>query len=138
MADFVLTVRTPHRVVFEQPVDALRVPAEDGQVGLHPRVEPMVLAVEPGLVVVRKDGAERFIATAGGMLQADTERCGLLTPFAVSGDSETEVLQALDAVLATPDSELQARRQLGELEQRIIHELREEQGAATGRVHDAG
>jgi hypothetical protein len=33
-------------------------------------------------------------------------------------------------MLSTPDSEIQARRQLGELQERIVHELRRQPRAA--------
>jgi F0F1-type ATP synthase epsilon subunit len=117
-------VRTPHAAVFEDGVEAARVPTETGQVGLRPRGEPAVLAVEPGLVVLRLDAATvRFAATAGGLLESGRTRCVLYTPFAVVGESEDELLAALAHILSTPGNELAARRQLGELEQRIVREL---------------
>jgi hypothetical protein len=61
----------------------------------------------------------------------------LYTPFAVEGAVDTEVLAALDLALATPDSELSARRRLGELEQRIVQELRHRAPVARARsAHD--
>lgn len=120
-----LLIRTPHHAVIDAQVSAARIPTETGQVGLRPRQEPFVLVVEPGLILLRTDGRLRFAATAGGLLESDRERCVLYTPFAVLGDMDSEVLAALDRALATPDSELSARRRLGELEQRIAQELRE-------------
>lgn len=120
-----LVVRTPHEVVVDEQVRAARVPTESGQVGLRPREEPFVLVVEPGLCVLRTGERVRFAATAGGLLDADRETSVLYTPFAVVGDRGDEVLGALDRALATPDSELAARRRLGELEQHIVQELRE-------------
>jgi len=102
-----------------------RVPTRTGLVGLRPRGEPLVLAVEPGLVLLRLVAQTRFAATAGGLLQGDRERCQLWTPFAVIGSSAEEMLDALERMRTTPSSELVAHRQLGELEQRIIAELRE-------------
>jgi F0F1-type ATP synthase epsilon subunit len=119
-----LVIRTPHEVVLDAPVQAVRVPTETGQVGLRPREEPLMLAVEPGLVVVRTEHGVRFAATAGGLLDGGRERVVLHTPFAVTDEREADVLAALDRALATPDSEIAARRRLGELERRIVHELR--------------
>ena len=50
-----LMVRTPREVVVELRVSSIRVPTETGQVGVRPRAEPLVLAVEPGLVLVRRE-----------------------------------------------------------------------------------
>jgi hypothetical protein len=85
----------------------------------------MVLVVEPGLLVLRTDGGLQFAATAGGLLEHAGMTCTLHSPFAVLGADEAEVLEALGRALATPDSELAARRRLGELEQRIVKELGE-------------
>jgi len=120
-------------------VVAARVPTQSGLVGLRPRGEPLVLVVESGLVLLRLAAATRYAATAGGLLQADRARCTLWTPFASVGDSAEEMLQSLDRMLATPPSELVAHRQLGELEQRIIAELRERpRGAPLTRPERVG
>jgi F0F1-type ATP synthase epsilon subunit len=119
-----LVIRTPYEVVFDERVRSARVPAETGQVGLRPRGEPFVVVVEPGLVVLRTDAGVRFAATAGGLLDGDRDTSVLYTPFAAVGAAEGEVLAALDRAQATPDSELALRRRLGELERRIVRELR--------------
>ena len=123
-ASLELVIRTPHEVVVKAPLRGARVPTITGMVGLRPRGEPQLVVVEPGLVVLR-DGAPRFVATAGGLLECDRERALLFTPFAVVGDSEDEVLAALDRASALPDGEVALRRQLGEIEQRIVRELRQ-------------
>lgn len=122
-----LVIRTPREIVFDRAVRAARVPAESGQVGLRPRQEPLVLVVEPGLLVLRVDGGATFAATAGGLLEGSREAAILYTPFAVVGERDEDVLAALDRALAEPEGELVARRRLGELEQRIVQELRTRQ-----------
>lgn len=120
-----MEIRTPGETVFDEPVLSARVPTESGQVGLRPRGEPLLLVVEPGLILLRTDRGARFAATAGGLLEGRRERSVLLTPFAVVSDAAEEVLGALDRALEVPDSDLVARRRLGELEQQILRELRE-------------
>jgi F0F1-type ATP synthase epsilon subunit len=131
-----LEIRTPQGLVFSEEVAAVRVPTETGFVGLRPLGEPFVLAVEPGLIVVRKGGDEWFAATAGGLLDTDRRQCALLTPFAAIGRSESEMEVLLDQTLATPPSEIVARRRLEELEQQIIQELsRRSRVAGGGTAH---
>jgi F0F1-type ATP synthase epsilon subunit len=127
-----VVIRTPQGSVLEAAVLAVRVPTETGQVGLRPRQEPLLLVVEPGLVVLRTADGARFVATAGGLLDAGRERCVLFTPFAVAGDDEADVLAALDRALAAPDGEIATRRQLAELEERIAQESRKR--SAVGRA----
>jgi F0F1-type ATP synthase epsilon subunit len=129
-----LVIRTPYEVVFDQRVRAARVPTESGQVGLRPREEPLLLAVEPGLILLSPSEGLRFAATAGGLLEGGRERSVLYTPFAAVSEQEEEVLASLDQALATPDSEIAARRRLGELEERIVEELRHR--PATTRVRE--
>ncbi len=95
-----LTVRTPREVVVDFEVASVRVPTETGQVGIRPRMEPLVLAVEPGLVLARHKAGFEFVGTLGGLLRCDGKTACLLTPLAVTGEDEDAVTQALDEALA--------------------------------------
>lgn len=119
-----MVIRTPHDTVLDELVDAARVPTSTGQVGLRPRQEPSLMVVDPGLVVLTIGTVHKFAATAGGLLESDRDLVVLATPFAVVGDHGSDVLSALDRAYDTPDGELNARRRLGELERRIVEELR--------------
>ncbi len=131
-----LIVHTPREVVLETQVSSLRVPVESGQVGLRARVEPLVLAVEPGLVLVRVGDTYQFVGTAGGLLRCDGRVANLLTPLAVRGDDEGEVISDLDAKLAQPSLEMEARETLGRLQSSILHELRQGQREQVRQVKD--
>ncbi len=128
---------TPHQNILDEQVRAARVPTETGQVGLRPGQEPLLLVIEPGLILFRPETAPRFAATVGGLLHCQREQCILYTPFAVVGEDEATVLAALSPALMTPDSELTARRQLGELEQRIVNELHQGRAPMNRRVAHA-
>lgn len=126
MADEFLTlvVRTPQEVTAELEARSLRVPSDTGQVGLRPRSEPTVLAVEPGLVLVRTQEGTRFLATAGGLLRCDGRRAIVLTPVAVVGSDPLEVRTRLEEALAAPRADLELRRAIERLETGILRELR--------------
>jgi F0F1-type ATP synthase epsilon subunit len=125
-------VRTPQKRVLDAPAHSVQVPTETGLVGLRPRGEPQVLAFEAGLVVLRTEQGDRFVATAGGLLEAERTRCVLYTPFATVGESEMEMEQALQQLLSSPPAELVARQRLQELEQRIVTELAHHGPVPTG------
>lgn len=120
-----LVIRTPRQVVLATGASSIRLPTETGQVGVRPRIEPLVLAVEPGLIMVRQGGATQFAGTAGGLLRCDGKTASLLTPLAVAGGDETEVLEALEKALAEPNEELEARAAIGRLQTSILRELRQ-------------
>jgi F0F1-type ATP synthase epsilon subunit len=117
-------VRTPFEVVLEQQVRALRVPTETGHVGLRPHAEATVLAVEPGLVLIRTGSGLQFVGTAGGLLHWDGVHATLLTPVAVVGDDAETVLTAIERAMAVPSAEHEARAILEKLEGSLLSELR--------------
>jgi F0F1-type ATP synthase epsilon subunit len=116
-------VRTPREIVLELEVSSIRVPTETGQVGIRPRVEPLVLAVEPGVVLIRRGSDYEFAGTAGGLLRCNGAIASLLTPLAVAGDNEDAVIKAIEDTLAQPSVEMEARAMLGRLQTSILREL---------------
>jgi F0F1-type ATP synthase epsilon subunit len=119
-------VRTPSAIVFEGDVSSLRVLTQTGLVGLRPRTEPTVLAVESGLVVMKTVKGIKYAGTAGGLLHCDGASASLLTPLAVVSEDIESVSKELDRLIGTPSQEMDVRQALGRLEQRILQELRHE------------
>jgi F0F1-type ATP synthase epsilon subunit len=117
-------VRTPHAVVVDEPVVSARVLAETGHLGLRPRMEPIAIAVEAGLVPMRADGRVEFVGVAGGLLACDGRVATLFTPLAVTGPDPAAIERALDRALAEPGAEQKLRAALDRLEGRILTELR--------------
>jgi F0F1-type ATP synthase epsilon subunit len=121
-----IVVRTQYEVTFEADATSLRVPTVSGQVGLRPRTEATLLAVEAGLVLVHTGDHIQYIGTVGGLLSCDGATAMLLTPLAVTGDDETTMLAEVERALAEPSEEMRARATLGKLEGEIVHELHRE------------
>lgn len=117
-------VRTPHDIVLETDVISARVLTETGQVGLRGRMEPVVLAVEAGLALLRTDRGVQFAGSAGGLLSCDGIQATLFTPLGVVGDDAATVQAALDRALDEPSAEQKVRATLDKLEGRILNELR--------------
>ncbi|MCO6455309.1 MAG: hypothetical protein J5I93_08410 [Pirellulaceae bacterium] len=115
-----VTIRTPRETVLQAQVTSLRVPTSTGQVGLRPRGEPCVLAVEAGLILLRTGERVQYAGTAGGLLHTDRQAANLLTPLAVVGDELESVARQLDQLMAAPSEEIEIRRTLGRLESSIL------------------
>jgi F0F1-type ATP synthase epsilon subunit len=119
-----LVVQTPRATVVETDVVSLRVPTESGQVGVRPRGEPAVTAIEPGLAIARTEaGTSLFVGTAGGLLRADGRRAMLLTPLAFAGNEPEAVMAAIRSALEAGDPELDLRRAIERLEVGMLREL---------------
>lgn len=127
-----VVIRTPHELVVDIPARSLRVRTETGHVGLRCRMEPVILAVEAGLVLIRTDAGVRFVGAAGGLLSCDGQQATLFTPLAVTGNSADDIKTALDRALAEPGSEVALRAAFDRLEGRILTELRQPSSASAG------
>jgi F0F1-type ATP synthase epsilon subunit len=130
-------IRTPRETVLETECHSIRVPTQTGQVGLRPRSEASVLAVEAGLILLSQPQGTRYAGTAGGLLRNHGNEVSLLTPLAVSGDDVESVSRQLDQLLSVPSEEMEVRQALGRLETRILQEVQQGDGEAS-RVSDLG
>lgn len=117
-------VLTPAELSLHVDALSIRIPTESGQVGVRPRIEPLVLAVEAGIVLVRTAETTKILGTAGGLFRSDGAEAVLLTPLAIAGSHAETVLSELEKRLGEPSSEMEARATLGKLEERILEELR--------------
>ncbi|MBI1310404.1 hypothetical protein GC176_03785 [bacterium] len=124
--DLQFVVQTPHDVVLDLAAQSVRVLTETGHVGLRPQMEPALLAVEAGIVNVRTGQGLTFVGSAGGLLTVDGSTATLLTPLAVTGENEQQIVDELQRLLSQPSDELDARAALSRLEGRILSELRDE------------
>jgi F0F1-type ATP synthase epsilon subunit len=127
-------VQTPHEVVIDLHVGSARVPTASGHAGLRARMEPLIVAVDAGLVLLRADGGIVFVGSAGGLLSCDGRRATLFTPLGVSGDNADAVQRALDRALAEPRTEQQVRAVLDKLEGQLLTELRRQPAGRAGMV----
>jgi len=74
MSTIRLDVVTAERVVFSDDVDAVVVPGMEGQLGILPHHAPLMTMLQPGELLVRKGGAEIYLAVTGGFLEVRPER----------------------------------------------------------------
>ena len=99
-----LIVRTPRAVVVETEVRSIRVLTETGHVGLRPKMEPVILTVEPGLALVDRGDSFLYLGTAGGLLKCDGVLATLLTPLAIAAEDQASVMRELQQQLRPAQS----------------------------------
>ena len=69
MATMRLEVITAEQQVYSDEVEVLIAPGIDGEMGILPHHAPLMTALQPGEILIRKDGEETYLAVSGGFLE---------------------------------------------------------------------
>jgi F-type H+-transporting ATPase subunit epsilon len=69
MAPMRLEIITAEREVYADDVDVLVAPGLEGQLGILPHHAPLMTVLQPGELMIRKDGEETYLAVTGGFLE---------------------------------------------------------------------
>ncbi len=125
MSTFNLSVVAPDRTIFEGEVEAVVAPGVEGYFGIMSRHEPLIAALETGVVEYHdKNNLRHFISITGGFLEVSGESVIIL---ASSGELANEIdireaEQALDEArralrgesteLTTSEAQEQLRRSM--------------------------
>src|SRR5438270_11994161 len=83
-------VTAEREVYAEETVDMVVAPGAEGVVGILPRHAPLLTTLLPGIVRVKKDGAEEAIAVGGGFLQVARDQVLILADTAERADEIDE------------------------------------------------
>lgn len=81
---------TAERRVLTDEADMVIAPAVEGTVGILPRHAPLLTALNPGVMVLKKDGTEEVLAVSGGFLQVSHDRVLILADTAERADEVDE------------------------------------------------
>jgi F-type H+-transporting ATPase subunit epsilon len=79
VATLTLRVITPERIVIDREVDAVRLTALDGQLGVLPRHAPMVAALDLGLLRYRSGSHQGVLFCAGGFAEVHGDTLRVVT-----------------------------------------------------------
>jgi len=71
MSDLIIKFKivTPERVVFEDEVSQITLPVTDGQVTILPNHRSYIASLNPGELMVKKEGKEHWISISGGFVE---------------------------------------------------------------------
>jgi len=90
VAKLEVKIVTAEREVLSDEADMVIAPASEGTVGILPRHAPLLTALIPGILVLKKDGQEEVMAVSGGFLQVANNRVLILADTAERGDEVDE------------------------------------------------
>ena len=85
-----LDIVTPQGTAFSEDVDMVTLPGIDGQFGVYPNHVRLITYLEPGEVIVERDGKERYLAIGEGMVDITARRVSLITDMAVQAEKIDE------------------------------------------------
>ena len=95
MTTMKLEIITAEQVVYSDDVEVLVVPGTEGELGILPHHAALMTMLQPGELMVRKDGDETFLAVTGGFLEVMENRVSILADAAErSEDIDEERAQA--------------------------------------------
>ncbi len=115
------TLASPEKVLFEQEVSMVVLPALKGDIGVLPQHAPLLTLLRPGVVTIYEDSKVLLrIFVDGGFAEITPERCMALVTEGTPLDAldkaslELEIKNLLEDVAdsKTPEERLEADREL--------------------------
>lgn len=96
MAKIKFEIVTAERVIYSDDVDIVIAPGIEGQMAILPSHAPLLTMLQPGELVVRKEGEETAIFVSGGFLEVMQNRVTVLADTAERAE-EIDVERAEEA-----------------------------------------
>ena len=97
MSTIRLDIVTAERLVFSEDVEGVVAPGVEGQLGILPHHTPLMTMLQPGELLVRKEGGEELcIALGGGFLEVRPDRIIILADAAERAE-EIDIARAEEA-----------------------------------------
>lgn len=96
MATLRLELVTAERLVYSDDVDMVIAWGTEGQLSILPHHAPLVTMLQPGELVLKKDGEETYLAVSGGFLEVRPDKVVILAD-ACERAEEIDVARAEEA-----------------------------------------
>ena len=97
-----LEIITPEAVVYSDDVDMVTLPGVEGQLGIFPLHIRLMTQMEPGEMIVHKNGRDSFLAVGEGLVAIRGDRVSIVTDMAVAAEriDEAKVEEARERAAA--------------------------------------
>ena len=92
-----LEIITAERQVYADDVEIVVAPGVEGQLGILPHHAPLMTALQPGEIMVRKGGQPSYLAVTGGFMEVIGNRVTILADACERSD-EIDEARAQEAV----------------------------------------
>ncbi len=85
-----LEIITAERQVYADDVEVVVAPGIDGELGILPHHAPLMTALQPGEIMIRKEGQETYLAVTGGFLEVMGNQVTILSDACERSDEIDE------------------------------------------------
>ena len=82
MPQLQIVITTPERIVYQDTVDSVSMPAVDGEITVLPNHIPLVSVLKAGELVIRKGSEIHPYAIGGGFIEVDGKKLNILADTA--------------------------------------------------------
>ena len=82
MAELHLKIVTPEKLIFDEEVSQVNVSTEEGEIGILPNHANLMAKLEPGELVIKKNGKVESMAIGEGFLQVADNTLTIMTDLA--------------------------------------------------------
>ena len=86
MSTIHLKIITPKKIVREEDVNAVTMPATDGEMTVLPRHTNLFALLQEGIIRIKKGETEDFLAIGGGYVETDGKHLNILVSRAYGQD----------------------------------------------------
>ncbi len=94
--NLLLEIITPEKVVLKDEVDEIIVPTVTGEIAILPNHVELFTKINPGELVIRKNGKSQSFAILGGFLEVINNRISILADYAVRAE-DIEIAKVQEA-----------------------------------------
>ena len=113
-----LEIITAERQVYGEDVEVLVAPGIEGQLGILPHHAPLMTALQPGELLIKKDGEETYLAVTGGFLEVIGNKVTILADACERSDEIDE--QRAQEAMELAQERLQRQDADIQLEQAVV------------------
>src|ERR1035437_2359448 len=94
--NLLLEIITPEKVVLKDEVDEVIVPTITGEIAILPNHAQLLTKINPGELVIRKNGKDQSFAILGGFLEVIDNHVNILADYAIRAE-DIEIAKVQEA-----------------------------------------
>jgi len=125
MSEMQVVIITGEKEVYSDSVDVLVAPGLEGELGILPYHAPLMTALQPGEIMLRKDGQQSYLAVSGGFLEVMSNKVTILADTCersdeIDGERARQAVERARERLAMRESDINLERAAAALRRAVV------------------